>query len=515
MTFYSNVKQKSYVLNPRGKPLYEDANRFGTKMLEKMGWSKGKGLGMKEDGEQNFIRVSHKTDQKGMGYQDRDDQWTGHENAFNSLLKSFDKSENVSENESENEGDVRTGFGFASGEKNGKKSKSIKSTISGKSLEEMSKKSSVRVHYRKFTRGKDVSKYSEKDLANIFGKKSTEDGETLEVASKDPEPDTIDTNFGITTIETNTTIQDYFQKKKMDSLKRTQENTGESKDEVEPSVELPTKKRRKKDQEMKDTVVSDEIDPKNEEQSSEGRNEKKKKKKPKNEEASIVVSDENSECEIVSVKMKKKKKKKSKKCSESQTENVETNEEESNIANNDTVCTANDQATENVSKKKKKERKNSTSTSNFELEKSDEVSESENTQFMSGILNILANSSERPSTSLNQSKSADNRNGEISSKTTQKIDMDDIFEINRYHAEMFRFVDLDGFPNANLSDLSGYGYSKEFELKVTEKSKDQGKISDLWDYALINKYGKEAVQATKAKRYSVKQLKKKNLFMKL
>lgn len=23
MTFYSNVKQKSYVLNPRGKPLYE------------------------------------------------------------------------------------------------------------------------------------------------------------------------------------------------------------------------------------------------------------------------------------------------------------------------------------------------------------------------------------------------------------------------------------------------------------------------------------------------------------
>lgn len=486
--------------------IFADSNRFGTKMLEKMGWSKGKGLGLKEDGEQNFIRVSHKTDQKGMGYHDRDDQWTGHENAFNSLLKSFDKSENTSENESEKGDDARVGFGFASDEKKSKKSKSIKSTISGKSLEEMSKKSSVRVHYRKFTRGKDVSKYSEKDLANIFGKKIAEDSDKLEVEPVKSELDRIENNFGITTIETNTTIQDYFQKKKTESLKRTQGNEDELKDESESAAELPTKKRRKKDKEPKeDTVEPDKINATHAEP--EEKKEKKKKKKSKKETVpveEIIVSDEDSECEIMSVKMKsKKKKKKSKKCSESQPENGEMNDV---------------QTTEMVSKKKKRDKKDSTKAKTTDSEPNttnDEVP-TNSTQVMNGILNILSNRSGRTSSSLKQSNAEHNgqEDGQALSNPTN-TGMDDIFEINRYHAEMFRFVDLDGFPNSNLSELSGYGYNKEFELRVTEKSKDQGKISDLWDHALINKYGKEAVQATKAKRYSVKQLKKKNLFVKV
>lgn len=111
----------------------------------------------------------------------------------------------------------------------------------------------------------------------------------------------------------------------------------------------------------------------------------------------------------------------------------------------------------------------------------------------------------------------DTNNDEMKSinKTNPNIEMNKVYEINRYHAEMFRFVDLDGFPNANLSELSGYGYDKEFELKISEKSKDQNKINNLWDHALVNKYGKEAIQTNKKNKYSIKHLKKKNVFMKL
>lgn len=476
-------------------------------MLEKMGWSKGKGLGVKEDGEQNFIRVAHKTDQKGMGFQDRDDQWTAHENQFNSLLISLDNPAKSSDDEA-NEEVARTGFGFAS-EKKAKKS--VKSSLSGKSLEEMSKKSSARVHYRKFTRGKDISRYSEKDLANIFGKKFIEEDNVVEEPVKVEEEEVPCSNYGITTIETGTTIHDYFKTKK-NGLKRTAES-----DTVDGAAE---KKHRKKEKKLKESkaqetdtatelaVSSAEHSTSSAEKATESAKQanssakesksseqptqngaqvqlddehtididelpkkQKKKNKSKNEAAvehTIVVPDEDSDCELVSVKTKKKKK--SKKSAES------TEADECDAAG---------------SKKKRKSTEVNT------------IKSESNTQFIDGILDLLARNS------------AANHSNATEPPYSRQIAMDEIYEINRYHAEMFRFVDLDGFPSANLSDLCGYGFNKDFQLKVSEKSKDQNKINDLWDSALINKYGKEVIEAKKAKRYSAKQLKKKNLFMKV
>lgn len=77
-----------------------------------------------------------------MGYKESNDQWTEHEDNFSALLESLS-------GETEKPEDIKFN-----------------------SLEDKSLTSRARVHYHKFTRGKDLSRYSEKDLANIFGRRN-------------------------------------------------------------------------------------------------------------------------------------------------------------------------------------------------------------------------------------------------------------------------------------------------------------------------------------------------------
>lgn len=141
-------RKQKWSLNPRGNDWVQDSNKFGQKMLEKMGWQHGKGLGAKEDGITEHVKVSYKNDSKGMGYKESNDQWTEHETNFSALLESL----------------------------TGEKPDEIKLN----SLEKKSQSSRARVHYHKFTRGKDLSRYSEKDLANIFGKKTLKESSKAE-----------------------------------------------------------------------------------------------------------------------------------------------------------------------------------------------------------------------------------------------------------------------------------------------------------------------------------------------
>ena len=128
-------------------------------MLQMMGWKKGNGLGKSQQGNLDFLQVRYKNNANGLGFDGlKDNQWTQNEESFDSLLKNL----NSQSNSNSNSGDETE----------------IKKAA--KSLEEMSKQSRARVHYKKFTRGKDVYKYSAKDLANILGKKSLKEPEIKE-----------------------------------------------------------------------------------------------------------------------------------------------------------------------------------------------------------------------------------------------------------------------------------------------------------------------------------------------
>ena len=153
-----------------------------------MGWSKGKGLGREEQGDLEPIRLKYKNDSEGVGYEAKDDQWVAHREQFNQILESLNGSKTSAE-ESETAPNIH-------------------------SLEARSKSSKARVHYHKFTRGKDLSRYSASDLDSILGKRSTVNVQT-EVESKEEEETvsassgTVEHLHGVTTIHGGS-IQEYF-----------------------------------------------------------------------------------------------------------------------------------------------------------------------------------------------------------------------------------------------------------------------------------------------------------------
>ncbi|XP_061846117.1 PIN2/TERF1-interacting telomerase inhibitor 1 isoform X4 [Colius striatus] len=144
----SRRKQK-WSVDPQNSAWSKDDSKFGQKMLEKMGWSKGKGLGAQEQGNTEHIKVQVKNNTLGLGAtMNYEDNWIAHQDDFNQLLAELNNCHGQGETESLVETQKKT---F--------------------NLEEKSKSSKKRVHYMKFAKGKDLSSRSEDDLSCIFGKR--------------------------------------------------------------------------------------------------------------------------------------------------------------------------------------------------------------------------------------------------------------------------------------------------------------------------------------------------------
>jgi len=349
-------RRQKWTLNPRGNLWANDESKFGQKLMEKMGWEKGKGLGANENGRVQHISLKLKDNNKGIGFEGHDDTWLEHQNDFQSVLAAL----NIEH------GDA--GKGLSENEKKA-------------NLEELSKKSKRRVHYQKFVRGKDTNNYSVEDLGCILGTKSEK--VKSKSAPGSPSIKDVDNKDIVTEEDDKKFVQggsyaDYFAKKmaemkskgKLSSVpshwtmtsasQRSEEpddvqrigfasnSIDEDEKESEASHEEPIKKKKKskKSKESKEdeeqNVAPEQIVQSQENLESEDRKKKKKSKKSKKEVEETI--------DIVVQEEVHPKKKKSKKSKEKEKEIEEPLIEES-------IKSSPDEVKQKKSKKNKKEKK--------------------------------------------------------------------------------------------------------------------------------------------------------------
>ncbi|NXI41340.1 PINX1 inhibitor, partial [Galbula dea] len=181
-------RKQKWSVDPQNSAWSKDESKFGQKMLEKMGWSKGKGLGAQEQGNTEHIKVKVKNNTLGLGATiNYEDSWIAHQDDFNQLLAQLNDCHGQGATES-----------------------SVKKQKKTFSLEEKSKSSKKRVHYVKFAKGKDLSACSEDDLSCIFGKRQKKAKSQEE---KQRSPWGCEPADGSNTVKSLLTVQEYFAKR--------------------------------------------------------------------------------------------------------------------------------------------------------------------------------------------------------------------------------------------------------------------------------------------------------------
>ncbi|XP_040169321.1 PIN2/TERF1-interacting telomerase inhibitor 1 isoform X1 [Anopheles arabiensis] len=360
--------------DPVKKPYYKDTDSFGARMLSKLGWTEGKGLGRDENGITIPISNRVKLDTEGVGFVGgRDDMWTQHEAGFTELLRRLNGDESEP---AEGAGDAVI---------------DPKSQV--QSLEERSKQSRARVHYTRFTRGKDLSRVNEKDLANIFGKRSLTESsrpreEEEQPASSGGESAEEDRPvLGLSTIKASMSMQDYFKEKMkqraaagdgvapVEATVKTNGQDGEEEmvtEETHDGEKIKKKKSKKKAKENGQTVEPMEEAVAVEEAPATKKSKRKREQLEEYEQEVLVNGDSVEPASEPSEPVKKKKK--AKKHTSGQEPTVESACE---VAEEETGQMVDETAAAEEPVKKKKKSKKQTSEPELKVEPSSEVTEEE------------------------------------------------------------------------------------------------------------------------------------------
>ncbi|KAJ3209408.1 hypothetical protein HK099_008517 [Clydaea vesicula] len=144
-------------LDPNNKTWADDKSKFGFKLLSKMGWEQGKGLGAKSDGISEHVKVSYKKDTLGVGADKRTiDNWLDNTSAFDALLKNLNDNLETNKTEDIENVTVFEKCGVAVEEK-------VEKLVSNGRLS----------HRKKWLRNKSVSNFDSKALSMILGERPT------------------------------------------------------------------------------------------------------------------------------------------------------------------------------------------------------------------------------------------------------------------------------------------------------------------------------------------------------
>ncbi|CAL4186168.1 unnamed protein product, partial [Meganyctiphanes norvegica] len=296
-------------------------------VVGKMGWWYDIDLDMVSLSIRKDITTRH--GETGVGYKGKDDEWLKHYDAFENVLAALN-SENNSTNNSANNSPVNSPVNSATNSPATSEDED-EETKSRKSLENRSKSSRARVHYHKFTRGKDLSRYNEDDLACILGSKKSkrndpnhnavpEEEVKVEAIEKEKEEfigDEVGSKkkeHGLVTIAGGN-YQEYFAMK-MAALKKKREGNGNVVNETQDKIH---------GEEQLSPIKSIENT------SLEAKKSKKKKKKYKDNEDSITFNDSNVDqkednCTNTNENMPKERKKKKRKTEDSNSNMLENND---------------------------------------------------------------------------------------------------------------------------------------------------------------------------------------------
>eukprot|EP00002_Diphylleia_rotans_P009770 TRINITY_DN20121_c0_g1_i1.p1 TRINITY_DN20121_c0_g1~~TRINITY_DN20121_c0_g1_i1.p1 ORF type:complete len:307 (+),score=95.19 TRINITY_DN20121_c0_g1_i1:50-970(+) len=169
-----------------GSPWVGDSNQFGFRMLMKMGWTQGKGLGANEDGTVKPIVAVKNIENRGVGAKKSSDNWIQGASDFEKLLQRLNQAnateekpesdESVDEKDSKKSGKSKKrnrkgeSLGFVC-EEDGNEVSETKSKVEEEDEEETKpQRTGPRIRYTKIMRAKGIirSDHSEERLAEVF-----------------------------------------------------------------------------------------------------------------------------------------------------------------------------------------------------------------------------------------------------------------------------------------------------------------------------------------------------------